>query len=219
LTDFGGWNERKDLIVLVADQSMRLAIKGILSRYQRLGIRQVAGSVFELPQAYDSETRQRCHDYLRPFLGLADYALVIFDREGCGSGAAREEIETEVQERLARNGWEGCSAAVVIDPELEVWVWSDSPHVDAVLGWAPGQTQLRNWLVEQDLLQAGHQKPEHPKEALSAALRKSKKKPSSSIFLELATSVSFDRCTDPAFQKLKQTLQKWFPPRRREDSV
>ena len=191
---------------------MQLAVEGVLSRYQSLGIRQVAGRVFHANPPYDSETHQRCQDYLRPFQWLARYALVIFDREGCGSGASREEIETEVRDRLERNGWGGRSAAVVIDPELEVWVWSDSPRVDAVLGWAQGQTRLRNWLVEEGFLQAGHQKPERPQEALDAALRKSNKKRSSSLFFELATSVSFARCIDPAFQKLKQTLQEWFPP-------
>jgi hypothetical protein len=35
---------------------------------------------------------------------------------------------------------------------------------------------------------------------------------SSAIYLELARSVSTDRCTDPAFLKLKRCLREWFPP-------
>jgi hypothetical protein len=33
---------------------------------------------------------------------------------------------------LFTSGWENRAAAVVLDPELEIWVWSDSPEVEAV---------------------------------------------------------------------------------------
>ena len=72
--------------------------------------------------------------------------------------------------------------------------------------------RLRNWLVERGLLEPGYSKPRRPKEALEAALRNSNKKRSSSLYFDLATRVSFDRCTDPAFLKLTSTLQSWFPP-------
>ncbi|HEY4589423.1 MAG TPA: hypothetical protein VII86_09345, partial [Thermoanaerobaculia bacterium] len=102
--------------------------------------------------------------------------------------------------------------AVVISPELESWVWSDSPHVERALGWDRGPAPLRSWLQEKGLLEAGAAKPAQPKEAVELALKTVRTPRSSSIYLELARSVSTDRCTDPAFLKLKRCLREWFPP-------
>jgi hypothetical protein len=90
--------------VLVADGTMRRAIEALLSGYERVGIRPLEVRVFTGNPPYDSEPFLRCQEYLRPFLNLASYALVTFDREGCGSTGSRAEIETEVEKRLARTG-------------------------------------------------------------------------------------------------------------------
>ena len=99
---------------------------------------------------------------------------------------------------------------MVIDPELEAWVWSDSPHVGAVLGWSSTPSDLRRTLVEAGHLDAGQIKPHRPKDAFDLILPLSKKRRSSALFLELAQKVSFESCKDPSFLKLKVTLQKWF---------
>jgi hypothetical protein len=192
---------------------MRRVIDALLGEHEKLRIRQVEAWVFTGDPPYDSEVFLRCQGYLRPFLSLASYAVVVFDREGCGSAGSRAQIETDVEKRLAQSGWQGRSAAVVIDPELEAWVWSDSPHVDAALGWPQRGLQLRAWLAERGFLEPGQRKPARPKEAMDTALRDSKKKSSSALYVELATRVSFERCTDPAFLKLRSTLQSWFPPK------
>jgi hypothetical protein len=61
------------------------------------------------------------------------------------------------------------------------------------------------------LLEVGAAKPARPKEAVQLALKTVRTPRSSSIYLELARSVSTDRCTDPAFLKLKRCLREWFP--------
>jgi hypothetical protein len=94
---------------------------------------------------------------------------------------------------------------------LEVWVWSDSSHVDTYLGWREQQPKLRDWLQQSGWLAAGQSKPARPKEAVEAALRKCRKPRSSAIYFELARHVSFQRCADPAFHKLLATLRSWFP--------
>jgi len=136
----------------------------------------------------------------------------MLDREGCGSNDPRHELEAEVMERLAQNGWPGRSAAVVIDPELDVWVWNDSPHVATALHWPGGQVTLRDWLIKTRYLEEGQPKPLRPKEAMEAVLQLSKTPRSSSIYREIAGRVSFQRCTDPAFMKLRSVLAGWFPP-------
>ncbi|HEY2289968.1 MAG TPA: hypothetical protein VGM86_04625 [Thermoanaerobaculia bacterium] len=120
-------------------------------------------------------------------------------------------LESQLEERLAQSGWEDRAAAVVISPELENWVWSDSPHVERVLGWERGSAPLRGWLQEKGLLEAGVAKPARPKEAVELALWTVRKPRSSAIYFELAQNVSTDRCTDPAFLKLRRCLCEWFP--------
>jgi len=133
----------------------------------------------------------------------------LFDREGCGSPGTREEIESEVETRLAQNDWLNRCAVIVIDPELENWVWSDSPHVAAALGWQ--REGLRDWLVQSGHCQGDALKPFKPKEAVEEALRLKGIPRSSAIYHSLATQVSFDRCTDPAFLKFRAKLAAWFP--------
>jgi hypothetical protein len=133
------------------------------------------------------------------------------DREGCGrDDRSREALESEIEANLARSGWDDRAAAVVIDPELEVWVWSDSPEVATILGWTGRQPTLPQWLDQQGHGTPGQGKPQKPKKAVDDALRLSGKRRSSSIFRQLAERVSVHRCTDPAFLKLKTLLRTWF---------
>lgn len=133
------------------------------------------------------------------------------DREGCGNeGLMREELEQQFEHKLSLSGWKERAAAVVLDPELEIWVWSDSPHVAEVLGWTDSDLSLHDWLIQKGFLQPGRFKPERPKEAMESALQQAKKQHSSVLFHRLAQRVSMDRCADPAFLKLKEKLREWF---------
>jgi hypothetical protein len=203
---------RKDLILLVPDKNMEASLKGLLSRFQALRLRPVIFDLFPHPDR-DPGCLLRGHDFLRPFVSLYEHALVLLDRAGCGRDAAdRSTLETQIEGRLSQTGWESRAAAVVISPELENWVWSDSPHVERALGWERGPAPLRSWLREKGLLEAGAAKPARPKEAVELALWTVRKPRSSAIYFELAQNVSTDRCTDPAFLKLRRCLREWFPP-------
>ena len=100
---------------------------------------------------------------------------------------------------------------MAIDPEVEVWVWTDSPHVASVLGWQDQPLPLREWLNREGWLLSGAHKPENPKKAMIEALRRTQRPRSSALFLELAARVNTNRCIDPAFLKLKEVLRAWFP--------
>ncbi len=205
--------EVNDLIVLVADKNMEFSIKGILENHHRLGIRALPEEKRKTLQgAQDAGTFRRCADFLRPYTKDYKFALVMIDREGSGQeGYSRIEIEKNIEERLAGSGWDDRAKAVVFDPELEIWVWSDSPKVDEVLEWGTRQPTMRDWLKENGWLVADEIKPKRPKEALAAVLKLLRKPWSSSIHLSLAQQVSFQRCTDASFIKLKTLLQEWFP--------
>ncbi|MDI6709288.1 MAG: hypothetical protein QME76_01125 [Bacillota bacterium] len=201
----------KDMVVLVSDRNIEFAVKGILNRCDALNIRQITNDFFVHPE-HDPGCRLRAHDFLRGLIRRYKYALVVLDREGCGSETpTRKVLEKEIEQRLAISGWNGRAAAVVIDPELEVWVWSNSPHVERILGWAGMQPDLRTWLSLKGYLRPGELKPRRPKEAVQQALYLAGKARSSSLYQRLAQNVSLTRCVDPAFVKLKLTLRSWFP--------
>jgi len=200
----------KDLVVLVADKNMEFAIKGLLKRHSALGVKAVDFDLYAHPEK-DPGCLLRAEAFLRPFNLSHKFALVIFDREGCGRESdTREQLETRVEERLKGSGWNGRSACIVIDPELEMWVWGDSPHVPVALGWKNQETALRDWLRARELWAADDPKPHRPKEAVESVLRFVRKPRSSAMYGELAENVSTDRCTDGAFGKLKGVLQAWF---------
>jgi hypothetical protein len=200
-----------DLVILVPDKNMEAAIKGILSRHQSLSIRQLDHQVLLHP-ARDSGCLKQGHDLLRPFANRFAHSLVLFDREGCGrESQARENLETQVEKQLRASGWGDRAAAVVIDPELEIWVWSKSPHVPAALGWESDLASLREWLIDHHFWRRDQPKPDRPKEAMEKILRIRSRPRSSSIYSELAQKVGFQRCHDPAFLKLRAALSAWFP--------
>lgn len=200
-----------DLVILVADKNMRFALEALLARHESLEIRPIEALVLTHPRR-DPAVLRESHDFLRSRQGLASYALVVFDREGCGDVQPREVLEESVELKLAQNGWAGRSAAVVVDPELEVWFWSDSPQVETALRWSKGRTQLREWLVEKGFCYEGQQKPHRPKEAVESVLRLSRTPRSSSIYQDLAEHVAFQHCIDPSFLKVRSVLKRWFPP-------
>jgi hypothetical protein len=145
---------------------------------------------------------------LAPFRGSHSRAIVLLDVKFPGSPGSREAIETNIQQRLNTQGWEGRSRVIAIDPELEVWVWSDSPHVPRILGLA--HSEIRDIADEHDWWAKGAPKPIRPKELMSAALRRAGKVRSAAIYAQLAETVSVQRCKDAAFAGLRDTLREWF---------
>ena len=201
---------REDLVVLVADKNMEYSLRGILERPHSLGIKKINFVIYTHPKR-DPGCFVDGHNYLLREVTRFHHALIIFDREGCGrERLTRIELEKEIEIRLSSSGWGDRASAIVIDPELENWIWSDSPEVDATLGWQGISTPLRTWLKEKNLLADHSLKPSPPKKAFEDALKQVRKPRSASIYKQIADKVSLKRCQDPAFLKLKGTLADWF---------
>jgi hypothetical protein len=122
-----------------------------------------------------------------------------------GPDKIREKIS-----RSLRELWEEHETAVIVlDPELEVWLWQgDSPHVAAALGCPPDYRQI--------LARSGHwptdrAKPADPKAAHEYLYRRHGADKSRAVFRRLAGKISARGCTDPAFLTLRDTLRDWFP--------
>lgn len=200
----------KDLIVLVADKNMEHAVRGLLQRRQALGIREIDAEIFVHPR-HDPGCVNEAHDFLRPFTESHRRALVLFDHDGSGREAtAPSALASLVKQRLEAGGWQDRAEVIVLAPELEIWVWSASPQVEACLGWAGREPRLREWLAASNQWPPGQAKPTDPKAALEMALREARKPRSSAIYLDLAQKVSLRGQSEPAFLLFIQTLQSWF---------
>ncbi|MBI3987633.1 MAG: hypothetical protein HY343_11965 [Lentisphaerae bacterium] len=202
----------KDLIVVVADLDAEVAIKALLKRHEALGIQRISFDVRRHVQR-DPGCRTAAHSFLLPERARYKHALVVFDWEGAGAEEKDpEEIEIAVEATLAKSGWDKRCAAIVIKPEFEMWLWSDSPHVHTALGWGNRQPAVQDWIKANTAFWPVNtkDKPDRPKEALEAVLRAARKSASPSLFESLAERVSVTRCTDRAFGKFKAVLRRWF---------
>ncbi len=202
----------RDIVFLVADNDMEQTIKGLMLRPDDLGIRPVTYDIYRHPQR-DAGCWNVAHDFLRPFHRQYQYAMVLFDHHGSGQEKKSvEKLQDKLEERLSKNGWPDRSRVIIFQPELEIWVWSVSPIVDRVLGWAARTPDLRSWLRRKKLLRSNQVKPDDPKEVMLQALREVQKHPSSAYFKQLAEQVPVDGCEDAGFLRFRETLQRWFPP-------
>ena len=205
----------KDLVILAADKDLQHALKGLLERPEALSMRPIETDVL-VHHEHDPACALRGVDFLANLSGQYRYGLLIFDHEGSGREAtAPSELQEAINQQFSESSWGDRARSIVLVPELEAWIWSDSPHVDEVAGWVNHDPGLRPWLTEEGWLQAGEIKPARPKEAFEAALRKVGTPRSASLYGKLARRISLEHCTDPAFLELRGILGNWFP--RQED--
>jgi len=209
-----------DILFFVADKNMAAAIGGLLERDQIHSI--VGCAPFDFDARRDIKVAEgqndpglfvRANELLRPLRADYAHAVVIVDEEWNGSPGAAE-IEKKLRAHLDDAGWTAeTSLGVVVRPEADVWLWSDSPHSATALGWTSWDV-LRPKLEAQGFLAAGTAKPKRPKEAAEWALRNSagKKVPrSSALYRQVSSQVSVQRCEDDALLRLLIALRAWFP--------
>ncbi len=181
---------------------------GALSRPPAMGIRPIRFKIW-VHAGRDGGVRVSGAKMARTGKGQFDHALVIFDYEGCGDQAPVNEIERNIDSQLECD-WEGNARAVVIAPEVDIWMWGNDNALGEVLRWQEGNS-VREWLCERNWQFDANGKPLRPKEALEA-LRKHQREPRSSRFYEeIALKLSLRRCSDPAFIRLRDLLRAWFP--------
>jgi len=198
----------QSLVAIVADKHSEQALRGILSRPMSIGIRSVPSEIIVHPNRDPG-----CFNTAAALLsasGLHSHALVVFDHAWEGAPfLTAAEMERDVERRLLSRWGDRCRC-VVIDPEVEAWVWSGSPHVPVALGWTEAVPTMRDWLAQRGLWPANLPKPPDPKRAFEAVLRHIRQPRSSAIFARLGRKVSFVGCQDRSFNRLLQTLRAWF---------
>jgi hypothetical protein len=204
---------RRDVVFLLADGAMEQMLCGFFAREQfhvRLGC-----------GAFDFDPRQdiivaptkdpgvynTARELLQQQEQLHERAVVILDADWKGSPGA-EAIQARITESLT-GVWDEF-AVIVIEPELEAWIWQGSnPHV------APAfkcPSTYRDLLRESGHWPDDARKPPDPKAALTHLRRRHRADKSNAAFRRLAGFISVKGCADPAFGQLQSTLQKWFAP-------
>lgn len=199
-----------DLIILVADNDMEQTLRGLLDeRRETLQINDIDFEINRHPYR-DSGCFNSADEFLRPFINQFDYSMVIFDHHGSGQeDRARNEVEEEVENILSRNGWADRNCVVAIEPELENWIWVQSPELEPIIGWRNQNISLNNWL-QQNVAFTDINKPVDPKETLEGVLKIVRKPRSARIYRDIAERVTLQNCRDESFLKFRTTLQEWF---------
>ena len=200
-----------DLVVLLPGNDERETFDALLSkRSYSLAVRPIVYRLVVHPRR-DPGCYHEAPEVLQIYQKQAEYALVCFDFEGSGQEAHEPaEVENALRERMNRSGWGDRAEVIVLNPELENWVWSMSPEVDNALGWRGRNPKLRQWLVQENLWPPDRLKPPRPKEAMEKSLRMVQERRSSSIYREIAQKVGLASCQDPAFNRFKDVMRRWF---------
>ena len=200
----------KDLVILVADKNMQFALRGALTRPQALGIRPVTHD-FRPHMGRDGGARTTGVEVLALERRRFAHALLVFDREGCGAepGQTAEDLERVLDLQLEAY-WGGHAKAVVIAPEVDVWLWGADANLREALRW-PLNGKVRDWLQAKGFPFDAHGKPEQPKQAIEALVRFCQLPRSSALYERITARISLRRCGDPAFLRLRAALQAWFP--------
>lgn len=206
----------KDLVALVADVQQEKTLETLLSKRQgALGIPSLAFDIYRHPRK-DPGVFHEAPDFLWSYQSSHVRALALLDAAWAGAPGSADFLRATLLQRLQDSGWppDRCQV-VVIEPELEMWVWVESPAVPEVLrtSW-PDIHQLGR---RRDFWREGEVKPHEPKALLEAVLRQQRRPRSAAIFQELAQRLGLASCTDPAFVLLRETLARWFGPSNRVD--
>lgn len=198
----------KDLVLLVADKNAEYALKGALERTHRFGIRPITFE-FRRHPGQDGGVRESGPEVLAREHRRFSQALLVMDFDGCGANSDAPTLEAELDRRLQRT-WQDRAKAIVIEPEVDVWMWGSDNAIREIVGW-PHDDMIRSWLGRKGFEFQANNKPLLPKESLEAVLKEAKQPRSSALYQQIASKISLRNCTDTAFQRLRHQLINWFP--------
>jgi hypothetical protein len=89
----------------------------------------------------DPQVYRLAHELLGPFRKSHAHAVVMLDNAWDGSPGG-EAIRDGVGGRMQQSWGIHDHKVIVLDPELEAWVWQESPHVATALGCPPEFREL-----------------------------------------------------------------------------
>lgn len=213
----------KDLLVITADADTRVVMQAVLSRPQSLGIRPLTFDV-RRHDGRDSGVFRDGPELVRNDKPQYARLLLLWDHHGSGQERrlSPEESAADVQGRLNSVTWKDRSAANVLVPELEEWLW----HCPAAIGaWIKeNDATLDAW--QEEFARASNRPLDevhrhHPKELLHFVCRKSRQRiPVPRDYESIAQGASLTAWrSSPSFNRLVVQIQGWFPTMDGETSL
>ena len=209
----------KDLFVLTADSDAQALIKALLERYRDLQIHPITFDVQRFV-GRDPGMVKEGPEIARALVKKADYSRLILVWDHHGSGWEKlgvAEAVARIRQRLDGVTWIGRSAAIVVVPELEEWLWrcpasvarhlgSNSDDLERLVARAASGLNLSRERCCQD----------RPKELFEAVLYQRKRRtPLPEDFKMLGSSANLTNWSDSdTFGHLVAILRSWFPARR-----
>ena len=145
-----------DLFLLVADKNAQFALRGALRRPKAFGVRKLDFECAVHSQR-DGGVRKTGPDILRLTQRAASHAILMLDYEGSGAMCSATALEDALDERLAAD-WGTRAKAIVVEPELDVWMWGSDNVLETLLQWNQA-AGLRPWLLERGFEFAENGKP------------------------------------------------------------
>ena len=91
-------------------------------------------------------------------------------------------------------GWRRCGGGaqakcIVIDPEVDSWLWGADSVLRDELRW-PLAGKVRSWLQAQGFVFDAHGKPDRPKDAIEALVRYCRLPRSSALYEKITARIS-----------------------------
>lgn len=219
----------RDLILHLADRHMEDGFRAFFARddwHHVLGCARFGidpGSledIFRRGGHTDGGLWQHAHDNLAPFRQRYRHAMIVLDADFDPHPGA-ESLVREISANLLAAGWpEDAFRVVVIDPELEAWLWAPNVNVAMAFGHDDFK-EMQRMLAERNLWDEASPKPNDLKEARDVAAKLGGRRTAGPIFRSVFAGISrraCDLCEESGFRSLRAALQTWFPPNQGGDS-
>jgi hypothetical protein len=123
-------------------------------------------------------------------------------------------LQKDITKNMLGTGWkEDSFCVVVIDKELEAWLWA--PNVNVAKAFGHGDfDEMREALAQKNLWDEGAPKPNDLKAARNLAAKLGGRKTGGPIFRGVFEGISrraCDLCQENGFISMRRALQTWFP--------
>ena len=213
----------RDCVFLVADSHMETVFKtflGLPHRHEKLGTASFSfNAESDLVLAGNDPAVYRngpslIHGHQRTHR----HAVLVLDFQ-FEHEKKPDEMIAELTSAMVSSGWDAARFQIVlIQPELEAWLWQDNPNIEKVffrnlnpMEKAKAPSSLRQWLCDQRLWPTECVKPPDPKKAMQKAADTFRAGSQMAVFTEVFRNISVHGCQDEAFHTLRDALRRWFP--------
>ncbi len=212
----------RDVIFHLADQHMEAGFRAFFARadwHHVLGCDQFTIDADSERDIYrkggytDGGLWKHAHTNLTPFKEEYRRAVIVLDAD-FEPHPGSETLQADISRNMLAAGWEENSfCVVVIDKELEAWLWAPNLNVAKAFGHNDFE-QMRAALAAKQLWDDGAPKPNDLKRARDLAAKLGGKRTGSPIFRGVFGGISkraCDLCQEEGFTSMRAAIRTWFP--------